>query len=110
MIAIWSIAALSNQMLFVAFIALAMNICWSRVAATQFAVYMSLSNLSRSIGAAAFATIADRLDSTDSFLLISALMIGAAVALSFFDLDSHRRRLQATRRSVEEPFRYDLGR
>jgi len=93
-VAIWSIAALSNQMLFVAFIALAMNICWSRVAATQFAVYMSLSNLSRSIGAAAFAAIANRLDSTDSFLLISALMIAAALGLSFFDLDSHQQRLR----------------
>jgi MFS transporter, PAT family, beta-lactamase induction signal transducer AmpG len=93
-IAIWSIAALSNQMLFVAFIALAMNICWSRVAATQFAVYMSLSNLSRSIGAAAFATIADRLDATGGFLAMSGLMIGAAVALSFFNGDSHRHRLQ----------------
>ncbi len=93
-IAIWSIAALSNQMLFVAFIALAMNICWSRVAATQFAVYMSLSNLSRSVGAAAFATIADRLDATGGFLVMSGLMIGAAVALSFFNVDSHRHRLQ----------------
>jgi MFS transporter, PAT family, beta-lactamase induction signal transducer AmpG len=93
-IALWSIAALSNQMLFVAFIALAMNICWARVAATQFAVYMSLSNLSRSIGAAVFATIAGDLDSAESFVLISALMIGAAVALSFFDMDSHRMRLQ----------------
>ncbi len=93
-VAIWSIAALSNQMLFVAFIALAMNICWSRVAATQFAVYMSLSNLSRSIGAAGFAVVANHLDSTDSFLLISALMIGAAVGLSLFDLDSHQRRLR----------------
>jgi hypothetical protein len=55
---------------------------------------MSLSNLSRSFGAAAFATIAGRLDSTESFLLIGALMISAAVALSFFDIDSHRRRLQ----------------
>jgi len=93
-IAIWSIVALSNQMLFVAFIALAMNICWSRVAATQFAVYMSLSNLSRSIGAAAFATIANRLDATGGFLAMSGLMIGAAVALSFFNVDSHRRHLQ----------------
>jgi hypothetical protein len=55
---------------------------------------MSLSNLSRSIGAAAFALVANHLDSTDSFLLISALMIGAALGLSFFDLDSHQRRLR----------------
>jgi PAT family beta-lactamase induction signal transducer AmpG len=94
-VGIWSIAALSSQMLFVAFIALAMNVCWSRVAATQFAVYMSLSNLSRSVGAAAFASVAGRLDSADSFLIMAVLMIGAAVALSFFDIDAHQRCLKA---------------
>ncbi len=82
-------------MLFVAFIALAMNICWSRVAATQFAIYMSLSNLSRSIGAVGVCDDRRSISITaESFVLMAALMIGAGVALSFFDLDSHRRRLQ----------------
>ena len=56
-----------------------MNVCWSRVAATQFAIYMSLSNLSRSIGAAAFSVVAGQLDDTDAFLLIGSLMIGAGL-------------------------------
>ena len=98
-VTIWVIVALSGQMLFVSFIALSMNICWSRVAATQFAIYMSLSNLSRSIGAAAFSLVAARLDQADAFLLIGALMIAAGVTLSFFDLDSHQRRL----RELDEP-------
>ncbi len=94
-ISIWIIQALSSRILFVSFIALAMNVCWSRVAATQFAVYMSLSNLNRSIGAAAFASIAGRIDSQDAFLIIGALLIGAGVALSFFDIDKHQHRLRA---------------
>ena len=100
-IAVWVCLALSGQMLFVSFIALAMNVCWSRVAATQFAIYMSLSNLVRSIGAAAFSLVADRLDDTAAFLLIGSLMIGAGIALGFFDLDSHQRRLHALDESVD---------
>lgn len=100
-VATWVVLALSGQMLFVSFIALAMNVCWSRVAATQFAIYMSLSNLARSIGAAAFSLVAGRLDDTGAFLLIGTLMIGAGIALIFFDLDSHQRRLRALDESAD---------
>jgi len=88
------VLALCNQMLFVAFIALAMNMCSPRVAATQFAIYMSLSNLSRSIGAAGYSHIADRLDYDGAFLSIGALMFAASFALIFFNLEAHQSRLR----------------
>ncbi|MCX7065861.1 MAG: MFS transporter, partial [Proteobacteria bacterium] len=94
-IAISIVLGLSGQMVFVSYIALAMNVCWSRVAATQFAIYMSLSNLSRSIGAGGYALIADRIDYTEAFFLMAALLIAAGVALCFFDIGSHRQRLRA---------------
>jgi hypothetical protein len=54
-------------MMFVAFIALAMNICWSRVAATQFAVYMSLSNSVARSGLRRSPRSPDRLDASEQF-------------------------------------------
>lgn len=93
-VAIAIVVGLSGQMIFVSYIALAMNVCWSRVAATQFAIYMSLSNLSRSVGAGGYALVADRLDYTEAFFLMAALLMAAGVALCFFDLGSHRQRLR----------------
>jgi PAT family beta-lactamase induction signal transducer AmpG len=98
-VAISIVLGLTGQMVFVCYIALAMTLCWPRVAATQFAIYMSLSNLSRSIGAAGFAPFANQLGFRSTFLVIGGLMIAAAATLSFFDSDSHRRRLRA----LDEP-------
>jgi hypothetical protein len=42
-----------------------------------------------------FSLVAGRFDDTGAFLLIGSLMIGAGVALGFFDIDSHQRRLHA---------------
>jgi hypothetical protein len=55
---------------------------------------MSLSNLSRSIGAWGFSNAADRLDYAESFTLIGGLMIAALITLSFFDMDAHQARLR----------------
>jgi PAT family beta-lactamase induction signal transducer AmpG len=87
------VLGLCNQMLFIAFIALAMNMCSPRVAATQFAVYMSLSNLSRSAGAAAYSYVAVQLDYAGAFVLVGVLMAAAAIALGFFNLNAHQTRL-----------------
>lgn len=87
------VMGLAGQMIFVAYIALAMNLCWPRVAATQFAIYMSLSNLSRSVGAGAYASVADRLDYADAFLMIGTLMVLALVALKYLSMDAHQARL-----------------
>ncbi len=89
------VSGLCGQLFFVGYIALAMNLCWPRVAASQFAIYMSLANLSRSIGALGFSYIAARVDYTVAFALMAVFVIGAGMALSFFDLDSNRRRLNA---------------
>ncbi len=89
------VIGLCGQLFFIGYIALAMNLCSPRVAASQFAIYMSLANLSRSIGAVGFSYIAPHVDYTVAFLMMAGLTVGAGVALSFFDLDSNRRRLNA---------------
>lgn len=81
---------LSSQLVFVAAIATFMGICWSKVSATQFAVYMSLANLSRSIGAGLFAGIAAEVTSAQALYIMAILLICAAVLLSFFNPAKHK--------------------
>lgn len=93
LVALWLVGAIAGQVVFVAIIALFMNLCWSKVAATQFAVYMSLANLSRSAGSLAFAEVADGLSFAQDFLIMAALLFLAAVLLRFFNADAHAARL-----------------
>ena len=72
--------SLVTQIGFVAFIAAAMGICSPAAAATQFAVYMSLANLARSLGGYLYQWAGD-VSRTDSFLIMAALTAIAAVAL-----------------------------
>jgi PAT family beta-lactamase induction signal transducer AmpG len=86
---------LSSQLVFVATIAMFMGVCWEKVAATQFAVYMSLSNLSRSMGAGAFAFIAADVSYAQAIYLIAVLLVGAAVLLALFDPLQHQKAIRA---------------
>ncbi len=98
-VAIAVTAGFFGQIIFISFIACSMTICWLPVAASQFAIYMSLSNLARSLGSSLLAPVADRIDLQQQLLLISALMLCAFVVVSFFDPDRHRARLRALDRT-----------
>jgi len=69
-----------SQVLLVAIIALFMKLCDARVAATQFAVYMALSNLAYSGGAFMLAGLAGRLSSA-GILLVCAGFYGVLFAV-----------------------------
>jgi PAT family beta-lactamase induction signal transducer AmpG len=97
-ISAWIALSLASQIVFVSFIACAMAICWPRVAASQFAIYMSLSNLARSAGAAAFATVADGMSVSAQFLLMSVLSILAFTVLLFFRFEHQRERIERLER------------
>ena len=84
----------AGQLIFIAIIALFMNLCWTVVAATQFSVYMALANVSRTVGGGAFAPVADHLSFSQVFLVMGALLGLAAAVLLLFDQGSHVRRLQ----------------
>jgi PAT family beta-lactamase induction signal transducer AmpG len=94
-IAFMAVSDLLGQLVFVAMIAAFMNICWRRVAATQFAIYMSLSNLSRSIGAGLFALIAADVSYTQAIYIMSISFVIAAGLLAVFDEHKARSRLEA---------------
>ena len=72
-----------------------MGLCARGVGATQFAVYMSLANLARSVGAGAFALIAADVTSAQALYIMAALNVTAAVLLTRFSLAKHRKRLEA---------------
>ena len=82
-----------SQLIFVALIAIFMTVCWTRVAATQFAIYMSLSNLCRTLGGWILAAIADDITLETGILFMAGFMgISGAVVL-LFNIDSHKERL-----------------
>ena len=87
------LAYLFTQLIFVATIALFMNLCWSRIAATQFAIYMSLANLSRTVGSLGFSVVADDLTFAQDFLLMGLLLAGATGLLLLFNQATHTDRL-----------------
>jgi PAT family beta-lactamase induction signal transducer AmpG len=91
----------SVQILFVAFIALHMTICWPKVAATQFAVYMAWSNLCRSFGAKGYGELSPYLEAGQETMIMAGLSLLGAVLLAFVSLESHRERL--ARLSVPKP-------
>lgn len=91
------LAEVFGQLVFITIIALFMNLCWNKVSASQFAVYMSLANLSRSIGSWLFAPVADRLSFAEEFVLMGVLLAASAGLLLFFNQASHARSLQRLR-------------
>lgn len=87
----WLIA---SQVVFVAIIAMFMNICRKRIAATQFAIYMSLANLSRAAGAFLAGAVSAGLTWSENFLLIAGLAAAALACLAFFSPERHARHLE----------------
>jgi PAT family beta-lactamase induction signal transducer AmpG len=86
---------LAAQLVFVAVIAGFMGLCARGVGATQFAVYMSLANLARSVGAGAFAFIAADVTSAQALYIIAVLNAAAALLLTRFSPAKHRKHLEA---------------
>ena len=83
-----------GQVVFVTVIALFMNLCWNKVAAMQFAVYMALANVGIAAGGFLFYPIADYLTFGEDFLIMAGLFALSATALWFFKEESHARRLK----------------
>ena len=100
MSALYVVATVVGQIIFVTTIAIFMTICWSRIAATQFAIYMSLANLSRSIGAFLFSFVAAHVSIHVDFLLMATFLVLSAITVIFFDVEKHRARLGALEASL----------
>jgi len=84
---------LFGQVFFIGVIAQYMNVTWLKVAATQFAVYMSVANLARSGGAGLYAALALELSTTGLLLVMAGLSFLGAAICGGFSQPSHDRRL-----------------
>jgi PAT family beta-lactamase induction signal transducer AmpG len=64
-------------------IALSMAICSSRNSATQFAIYMSASNLGYAAGSKIYGMVSDASTFVESYLLLSVFAVGAILVVFF---------------------------
>jgi len=67
----------------VSVLALAMAICSSACAATQFAIYMSVANLGHSAGSKLFGMVSEQTTYPQSYMFLGVLVIGMIVVLVF---------------------------
>jgi PAT family beta-lactamase induction signal transducer AmpG len=92
--------ALVYQGVFVSFIATSMKLCWVKVSATQFAIYMAWANLGRSVGSGAVGTLESRFAYNQMYFLVAIAFFVAMVLVWITDLSAHRTRVEALARDV----------
>ena len=78
----------------IAFLSLAMALCGKRVAATQFAIYMAVSNLGLSGGSALVGPLETVIGYRGIFFSVVVCTLAAIVLLQFLNLRAHRRRMR----------------
>ncbi|MGD8340626.1 MAG: MFS transporter [Gammaproteobacteria bacterium] len=94
-------ANLGLQIAFITLIAIHMTICWGKVAATQFAIYMAWANLARSIGAKLYGELSPYLELGQESLLMALLFLLGAALLALVNLKRHQESLN--RMKAAEP-------
>ena len=89
-----SASLLLNTLITIAFFALLMAVCWKRVAATQFSLYMAIANMGLSGGAALLGPLQGWLGYPPLFLVVacSSLLV-AVLLLRFVNVDQHLQRV-----------------
>ena len=86
MLSIW---VMMMPITMVSVLALAMAVCSSACAATQFAIYMSVANLGHSAGSKLFGMVSEQTTWPQSYLLLSVLVV-VMIAVLFFHRHQHR--------------------
>ncbi|TRO65511.1 MFS transporter [Christiangramia sabulilitoris] len=74
----------------IAVFASAMHLCWKTVAATQFTLYMALSNTGRSVGAGVLGIVKTNFDWETVFLIIAVIPFLLIILIQFINLKRHR--------------------
>jgi PAT family beta-lactamase induction signal transducer AmpG len=82
------------QGVFVSFIATSMNLCWVKVSATQFAIYMAWANLGRSFGTSAVASFESQLAYNEMFFIIGIAFFVAVALVWKANLAAHRAHIE----------------
>jgi len=78
----------------IAFFSICMGLCWQRVAASQFALYMAISNFSDTIGVAMAGVIDQILEYNQLFYTVAIADSAMLVFLWFLNSQSHQQHLK----------------
>jgi PAT family beta-lactamase induction signal transducer AmpG len=73
----------------IASFAIGMQLCWSRISATQFTVYMAVSNVGRSVGASLLGPLKDRLPWEYIFIFVAVVTTGALFFVIIMRMKKH---------------------
>ena len=92
---------LTGQIVTIAIIALFMQLTFQKVAATQFAVYMALANLTLAMGSALVAPMDGLLDYSQRFLVAAGLNVLFLGLWPLVDLDRHSADMQALKMKLQ---------
>lgn len=87
--------AILGMFMTIAFLAIAMQLCWKRVAATQFTLYMAIHNMGLSVGAWLMGELKTYWDWPLVFRAYLPLIILFLVIMQFVNFDRHQKGIQA---------------
>jgi len=96
----------------VAVLATAMNLCWTRVAATQFTLYMVSNNMGLVVGAMLLGPLREYLSWSGMFLALAGMLVSAVVIWRFVRLADHSAaldRVETDFRARAQAIPVDLG-
>ena len=79
----------------IAIFASGMHLCWKTVAATQFTLYMALSNMGRAAGAASLGVMKTNFSWEYIFLIIAVMPVIMAIFIQFINFDKHRAKVDS---------------
>ncbi len=79
----------------IAVFASAMHLCWKTVAATQFTIYMALSNMGRASGAALLGILKTNFSWEWVFLFIALMPVVMAILIQFINFNKHRTKVDS---------------
>ncbi|MGD8341004.1 MAG: MFS transporter [Gammaproteobacteria bacterium] len=85
------------QGVFISFIASSMNLCWVKVAATQFAIYMAWANLGRSAGAWTFGKLQQSLSYNQIFIFVGIVFFAGVGLIWLTNFTRHREKVESLR-------------
>jgi len=74
----------------IAMFAAAMHLCWKTVAATQFTLYMALSNMGRAAGAAMLGVLKTNYSWEIVFIIIAIMPLIMVILVQFINFNKHR--------------------
>ncbi len=94
LVTIGFLQAFIYQGVFISFIASSMNLCWVKVSATQFAIYMAWANLGRSFGAGSLAALQDTFSYNQMFLIIGLTFFLGVLMVWLTNFRRHRETVQ----------------